>query len=157
MRRMKRWKVGQERGFTLVELMIVVAIIGILAAIVIPVLGSAQGRARTAKIQADLAAVLSALSAYNALCGAFPSGTNLTFDSTVTATGASATCGGTGIGDLLTTQQIGGQTAGPFVNRLPSPPTGCSANYTYTLNADGTVQLNHASTSTAGCAATTVR
>lgn len=54
----------KEKGFTLIELMIVVAIIGILAAVAIPRFGTMIKRAKEGATKGNLGALRSALSMY---------------------------------------------------------------------------------------------
>lgn len=53
-----------KKSFTLIEMLIVIVIIGILAAALIPRLQSVQGRARDTKRKADMNQIYNGLSIY---------------------------------------------------------------------------------------------
>lgn len=66
----------KDRGFTIVELLIVIVVIGILAAIVIVAYNGIQDRAKNTKYQTDAVALQKGAEAVNADLGSYPTGTD---------------------------------------------------------------------------------
>jgi len=69
----KHIKLATQRGFTLVEVMVVVVILGILAAIIVPKIMSRPEQARIVKAKQDVLAIQSALDLYKLDNGSYPS------------------------------------------------------------------------------------
>lgn len=64
-----------SKGFTIVELLIVIVVIGILAAIVIVAYNGVQDRARVSSVKSDLANARKSLMVYNVDNGTYPAST----------------------------------------------------------------------------------
>ena len=62
------------KSFTLIELLIVVAIIAILAAIAVPNFLESQARAKVSRTKADMRSVAAAIESYHIDCNAYPPG-----------------------------------------------------------------------------------
>ncbi len=111
-----------KRAFSLIELLVVVAIMGILAAIVFPNMSGSRAKARDAQRVSDLAQIQFAIALYYDRCGVFPAG-----------------------GELLSLTQNNygacpsGVTFGTFISAIPTPPTGTTQTvYDYaTMGANG--------------------
>lgn len=67
----------KDQGFTIVELLIVIVVIGILATLVIVTFTGIQQKARNTKRQTDINAIASHVEAYNASNGKYPTLANM--------------------------------------------------------------------------------
>ncbi len=124
----------RRSGFTLIEVLIVIVVIAILAAIVIPRLLGAGRQAREASLMAHLQEIRNAIALFQAQCGVYP--TNLS-DIMLTTAPASGTLPGGGTAPINAPDFQGPYLTTPDGNLPPDPMTG-AADWTY-VNTTGAV------------------
>lgn len=118
---------SNKKGFTLIEILIVVAIIGILASVVVVGLGPAQKKGRDSRRVSDLRSVQNALELYYGKNGNYP------------ITGVSSW-------DEFAPLLVG---AGIGINQIPNDPT-TTKDYVYRVDSNGTTYVLAAQLEDAG-------
>lgn len=120
-------------GFTLVELMIVVAIIGIISAIAIPLYNNTQRQARIATVRADLRTLAGQVELFAVHCGDVPQNSR-TWTAAVAVPSGPTPCSNAVNRSVrwvaVQVTDASGATAGPFITELPVPPAGWTYVYT---------------------------
>jgi len=110
-----------QDGFTLIELMVVILIIGLLATIVVQNLRSATDKAKRVKAQADISQIKSALDRYYLDAGSYPTSDQ-------------------GLPALIAAPSAGNDPkdwGGPYIERIPPDPWG----HPYFYQSDGNEYL----------------
>ena len=108
------------KAFTLIEMLIVIVIIGILAAALVPRLQAVQNRARDTKRKADLSQVFTALMIYYEDNSSFPLPRDSVRDCSQTITG-NAPCHASSFNNSTTTGWIS-QLSSTYMTSLPVDP-----------------------------------
>jgi type II secretion system protein G len=112
---------SKQKGFTIVELLIVIVVIGILAAITIVAFNGVQDRSRFAKAQSDISNLNKAVQMYYADNGKYPS-------PTVGAPGCTnGWCGW----DQVTDDAFIPGLVPAYITKTPQMPTSNASNDTY--------------------------
>jgi prepilin-type N-terminal cleavage/methylation domain-containing protein len=91
---------ARRAAFTLVEMLVVIAIIGILAAMLLPVLNSVKNSAKKMKAKTEMSQLVTAITAYDADYSRFPVSPQA--QAAANAAGGDFTYGGTFIGGVVT-------------------------------------------------------
>ena len=123
----------RKKGFTLIELMVVISIIGILATIIIVTFVNAAAKSRDSKRKTDLNAISSALEMYFYDNKFYPIGGNGVATNLYLANNSSLVCNENGGVDQVP-EQLRCLVSGGYISSIPLDPkydVGVGDNYRY--------------------------
>jgi general secretion pathway protein G len=116
----QRRRISNQDGFTLIEIMVVILILGLLATIVVQSLRGATDKAKRVKAQADISEIKTGLDRYYLDVGSYPT--------TEQGLGALVTAPSTGSNNIPANYEAGG-----YLQSIPRDPWGNS----YVYQSDG--------------------
>src|SRR5687768_3682199 len=125
--------IRNTRGFTLVELLIVIIIIAVLAAVVVPKFANSSIRSKEASLRADLKTVRNAINLFHADTGSYPFAlADLTVD-TAPPKGK--------LKDGNDKNIVPGDFRGPYIEQIKNNPvSGAAYNYSISSPTVGNVR-----------------
>ena len=131
-----------QKGFTLIELMIVVAIIGILAAVALPAYQDYTQRAQVAEAFTMVDGMKTAIAEHAQSNGAYPAATDITNGIGAPVTGkfaGAATTAGTGVITVTmgAAGVAGADIAGKVITFTPPTLAGLTGAFTWTCASSG--------------------
>ncbi len=136
------------RAFTLVELLIVIVVLAVLAAIVIPKFGDSSTRSRESSLKSNLQVVRGAVELFKTDTGAYPAAVADLAGASAPASGKDAT----GTTKAITATDY----KGPYVASVPNDPiSGTALTYSVTSGSVGKVTSSATGNDTAGIAYST--
>ena len=138
-----RFLTRRSRAFTLVELLIVIVVLAVLAAIVIPKFGDSSARSREASLRSNLTIVRNAVDLFKTDTGAFPA---------ALADLASPSAPGNGKDKDGGSKAItAGDYKGPYVAETPKDTvSGAALTYSVTAGSVGKVSSSASGSDSAG-------
>ncbi|HLK15779.1 MAG TPA: prepilin-type N-terminal cleavage/methylation domain-containing protein [Fimbriimonadaceae bacterium] len=136
-------RIGRSSGFTLVELLIVIIVIAVLAAIAIPRFINSSARSKEASLHSDLKLVRDAIERFHSDTSVFPPSLDALSSTIAPSTGLDATGASVGINAP--------DFHGPYVASVPLDPVSASGlNYSVTAGSVGAVSSSASGTDSSG-------